>query len=444
MINLQKISIMILVFVSIAFAVGISINAAETPKKIRIIYTNDMMSYLEPCGCHGNKEGGLSRRSTIINGLIKENPNSIVVDSGNFSFSAEKMDVIASCMAKMHYSAVGIGEYDLKVFNSFLDAFTSKKIPIVDSYKKSSNETVTYVIRRIGDVKVGIVSFGAIKKNNMQKDFELTPQECNYYKAAREKSDVLILLNQGRVASIEWLKLNSPKLGAPDIVIGGLQMVSDSKEQIVGKTHILPTFMQAKLVGVADIEINSKEKKITVQKIPVSGDTAEDKAIVQMIKDYNKSNQVTISPSGSVKISKILTLKTDKKDAPPTIKVSQPYYPPTLCKNCHSEEYESWADSKHARAVITLKKSEKMMPECLNCHSEMYRRIGQVVIPSDKNAGVECETCHIDSLPHGMERADVKVKTKVDQAVCLNCHNKERSPTYNADEYMPKIMHKSN
>lgn len=29
---------------------GIRINAGETPKKIRIIYTDDMMGYWQPCG----------------------------------------------------------------------------------------------------------------------------------------------------------------------------------------------------------------------------------------------------------------------------------------------------------------------------------------------------------------------------------------------------------
>lgn len=39
---------------SIALVAGlvwaIATNAGETPKKVRIIYTNDTLGYLEPCG----------------------------------------------------------------------------------------------------------------------------------------------------------------------------------------------------------------------------------------------------------------------------------------------------------------------------------------------------------------------------------------------------------
>lgn len=35
----------------VAVAVGaVRINAGETPKKIRVIYTNDMNGYWQPCG----------------------------------------------------------------------------------------------------------------------------------------------------------------------------------------------------------------------------------------------------------------------------------------------------------------------------------------------------------------------------------------------------------
>jgi hypothetical protein len=29
---------------------AVAINAGETPKQVRIIYTNDTLGYLEPCG----------------------------------------------------------------------------------------------------------------------------------------------------------------------------------------------------------------------------------------------------------------------------------------------------------------------------------------------------------------------------------------------------------
>ena len=36
--------------VLIAAVAAVGINAAESPKKIRIIYTGDMLGHVEPCG----------------------------------------------------------------------------------------------------------------------------------------------------------------------------------------------------------------------------------------------------------------------------------------------------------------------------------------------------------------------------------------------------------
>ena len=56
-------------------------------------------------------------------------------------------------------------------------------------------------------------------------------------------------------------------------------------------------------------------------------------------------------------------------------------------------------------------------------------------------SGVECATCHIDALLHGMERRNVTQKTKVDPQTCLQCHNGEWSPNYNQESYFAKISH---
>jgi len=33
-----------------AFATSMGLNAGDVPKKIRVIYSNDTLGYLEPCG----------------------------------------------------------------------------------------------------------------------------------------------------------------------------------------------------------------------------------------------------------------------------------------------------------------------------------------------------------------------------------------------------------
>lgn len=39
-----------LALAAVIAAATVGINASETPKKLRIIYTNDLTGYIEPCG----------------------------------------------------------------------------------------------------------------------------------------------------------------------------------------------------------------------------------------------------------------------------------------------------------------------------------------------------------------------------------------------------------
>lgn len=59
---------------------------------------------------------------------------------------------------------------------------------------------------------------------------------------------------------------------------------------------------------------------------------------------------------------------------------------PEACKGCHPAAYETWRQSKHARALDSLSPPQQKDARCLSCHA-----------PSLREQGVEhvtCETCH--------------------------------------------------
>ncbi|MCX8053544.1 MAG: cytochrome c family protein, partial [Armatimonadetes bacterium] len=114
---------------------------------------------------------------------------------------------------------------------------------------------------------------------------------------------------------------------------------------------------------------------------------------------------------------------------------------PLMCISCHPKEYEDWAKTKHAQAVATLNREQRMIPECLKCHSELYRRLNRVSNSFDQPGGVECATCHFGSLPHGVERKNVTTRVKVDPKICTECHTKQWSPNYEEKSYMARVSH---
>ena len=137
--------------------------------------------------------------------------------------------------------------------------------------------------------------------------------------------------------------------------------------------------------------------------------------------------------------SKVVARPSVAPSLPP--QSAKPYHSSEICKSCHLKQYEDWAGSAHAQATVKLAAANRAIPECLTCHSERYRRTIDATVASTDAHGVECATCHIDSLPHGMERRTVTTRVKVDPKACLQCHTREWSPNYDEKTYLPRVAH---
>ncbi len=93
------------------------------------------------------------------------------------------------------------------------------------------------------------------------------------------------------------------------------------------------------------------------------------------------------------------------------------------CKMCHKLQYDSWAQTKHAKATADAKAAtdRKFEAACLTCHA------------TDKNeamAGVQCEACHgagseYKTLSVMKDLAKAKAAGLVipTQATCNTCHD---------------------
>ncbi|MGQ9456049.1 MAG: multiheme c-type cytochrome [Armatimonadota bacterium] len=413
----------------------VSTVANQTPRKIRVIYTNDTLGYLESCGCGGVRSGGLARRAVLISQLKQENPHCVILESGNLANTPDKLGLITSVLATLGYDAVGVGETDVRTCGEeFYKKAAQAKLTVIDPSPNAPKTAVPYIVKNVDGVRVGVVSFGFWLNPSEVDDFEAMKAFYSAYSEARRKSDILIVLDQKNIATREWIETNEKRFGAPDIVIGGMMRRTLQHEDVVGRTRIVPTSIQGRELGVVDIETAPGQlPTYSVRKIPIDDKIAEDVAIKKRVEEFmGKIPQIpTYTPTGS------------RNEVGPQITKSQgpAYYPPLLCKGCHAAEYEQWAGTKHAKAVETLTSQNRAIPECLKCHSEMFRRLQRLTLTSGTPAGVDCMTCHAGSLPHGIERRESSVRVKVDTKICVECHDKEWSPNYNEKIYLPKITH---
>lgn len=332
-----------------------------------------------------------------------------------------------SVMSGLKYDAVGLGMTDLTMGPVFYEKAAANKITLLDASPLANKQTVPYVVKTVDGVRVGIISFGALPRDANINEYELRKSRFVMYKEVRSKCDVLVVLDQGAVTTDDWIRRNSPRLGTPDIVIPG-PCRQVAQEQIVGDTHIMPPHFQAKQLGVVDVEFTPGQPlRVTMSTVPLDEKFAEDQKVLALVAKGILATGVAPQVSPNIEAANRTGVK--------------PYYSPLLCRACHQKHYEDWAKTKHAVALKTLVDGKSTTPDCLPCHSELYRATSKYVANPNAAAGVECATCHANTLPHGLERKDMAVHVKVDPKLCVTCHTKDRSPTYDEKTYFPKVVH---
>jgi RecJ-like exonuclease len=93
------------------------------------------------------------------------------------------------------------------------------------------------------------------------------------------------------------------------------------------------------------------------------------------------------------------------------------------CKMCHKLQYDSWAQTKHAKATESAKASKewKFEAACLTCHATNK---------DEAMAGVQCEACHGPgsdyktlSVMKDVAKAKAAGLVLPTQATCDGCHD---------------------
>jgi hypothetical protein len=99
------------------------------------------------------------------------------------------------------------------------------------------------------------------------------------------------------------------------------------------------------------------------------------------------------------------------------------YAGPDTCADCHSDIYENWKVSIHAKAYTNdfFQKSWKendQKPACLDCHTTGHNKDTLTFIHN----GVSCESCH-GAMSQGHPDS-AKMSVPISSEMCQSCHQK--------------------
>ena len=128
------------------------------------------------------------------------------------------------------------------------------------------------------------------------------------------------------------------------------------------------------------------------------------------------------------------------------------YIGASTCAQCHKEQYDKWAKTKHAEAMIDLILSgDNHNIRCLRCHTTGLKpnlsQPGQFTYLEN----IQCEACHGPGSLHVVstksDKSSTDMRTFSDDCstcimkVCMECHNVSCSSHFTLEHYLGQIAH---
>ena len=97
--------------------------------KLYILHTNNTNGALENCYCPVRPFGSVEKRSIYFSNFLKENPNTLILDSGDIftmTHQSLKDSLMAEAYNLLSYDAILFGDQELTMDSSSLAQLTSQ------------------------------------------------------------------------------------------------------------------------------------------------------------------------------------------------------------------------------------------------------------------------------------------------------------------------------
>jgi len=284
---------------------------------VSILFTNSTNGYLESCDCPENPFGGLVRRVTMVNELKKDNPQVLLLDSGD-TFSAYPDSLLAKytllAMEKVGYDMIALGDQELILGLDYIkDEIAKKKLPFYSANLTTcQGETCSYLtsshlVKQIGNIKVGIISiispkvFAFFPKDKIQglKVLSSTETVQGFIEAYRKDVDLIIVLSHsGYEEDVNLAK----RIEGINVIVGGHSQTLVKEPVKMNQTLIVQAGEKGQYLGKLDIEFDEKKKIIAYEYklFPLTKDIADNQQVRALVTEY----QVELEKAGKKLLTK--------------------------------------------------------------------------------------------------------------------------------------------
>jgi len=274
-----------------------SFNSAYA-KEITILYTGETHAMIYHCNCLKEPDGGVSRRATLLKELRRENPNSLVLDSGAFfagglqdeytqntELDKERSLVQLKAMEIMQYDALALGDDEFNFGEEFLkERVVQTNLTFLSSNLKFE-KVFPYLIKEVAGIKVGIVGVTALSVMDKATGIKLIDPKMALTSAIAElrKNGVKLTVVLSHLGESEDLRLINEVAGI-DILISGHLLDKKEPSTKIGSTLLLRPVWQGRSLGKLTFTFeNNKIEHYTVEQLRLSDKIKDDPQIISIL-----------------------------------------------------------------------------------------------------------------------------------------------------------------
>ena len=248
------------------------------------------------------------------------------------------------------------------------------------------------------------------KRNDLNFNISVDPDD-------RKKDKLNILLTDISISECKTIK------GWDVLITSSGEILEEPLK--ANETIIISGYPKGERLGILTLQIDKRGRPGAFKHRwqPLGSDIHEDGRVRDILNDYD------------VKVAKLLE---DAEYIPP----ETTYLGVSKCAECHQLFVESWENTRHADAFLSLEEAGKSSdPECIVCHTVGFGEPGGFysIKTTPGLANVQCEVCH------GLDKEHISDYSRpmkpVTETVCIRCHTADNSPDFNYSDYFDKIKH---
>jgi|TARA_B110000438_G_scaffold107326_1_gene105513 2',3'-cyclic-nucleotide 2'-phosphodiesterase (5'-nucleotidase family) len=265
--------------------------------KLYILHTNNTNGALENCYCPVRPFGSVEKRSIYFSNFLKENPNTLILDSGDIftmTHQSLKDSLMAEAYNLLSYDAILFGDQELTMDSSSLAQLTSQmETNIIATNIAYPGVLKSHIVvkNKLRIAILGIVDPYALKYYPKEiKDKIILTDPVKAVKAEmkklKRKADIFILMtHQG--ADLDYVI--AEKIKGLDVIIGAHSQSALEKPEVVNGALITQAGKEGYYIGVIELQTNkrkvvSQSGKIDTMKLEMP----DDPIIMEMIEEYEK------------------------------------------------------------------------------------------------------------------------------------------------------------